>query len=83
MENKSWSLWRHLGCLNRKYKIWTFNILKSKEGLILKLGQLIKYYIKKIFIEKYENVPQKLFLNLHLIMVSSPKCSQVIQRTLF
>ena len=39
-----------------------FSILRSKEDLMLNLGQLIKYYMKKIFIEEYaENMPQKLF----------------------
>ena len=39
-----------------------FSILRSKEDLMLNLGQLIKYYMMKIFIEEYaENMPQKLF----------------------
>ena len=35
-------------CLNRNLNIQIVQYLESKEGLILKLGQLIKYYIEKI-----------------------------------
>ena len=54
-----------------------FNIFRSKEGPICKLGQLINYCIRKIFIENYtENVPQKLVPDLYLMLVNSLKYSQ-------
>lgn len=43
----------------QKYETWIFDILKSKEGR--KLGQVIKYYINRNFVEKYENVQKKSF----------------------
>ena len=43
--------------------------MRSKKVLILKLGQLIKFYIRKLFIEKFvENVHQKLFPDFSLIL---------------
>ena len=43
--------------------------MRSKEVLVLKLGQLIKFYIRKPFIEKFvENVHQKLFPDFSLIL---------------
>ena len=36
----------------RTQKCKLFNILRSKEGLILKLVQLIEYFIRKIFMKK-------------------------------
>ena len=36
-----------------KYKYKLFNILRSKEGgLLLKLGQLMEYYVREISMEK-------------------------------
>ena len=62
-----------------------FEILKSKEGLImiLKLGQLTKYHVKKIFIEKCaENMHQTLVPDLYLILLHSLKYRKSIQETL-
>ena len=54
-----------------------FNIFRSKEGSTCKLGQLMNYCIRKIFIENYtENVPQKLVPYLYLMLVNSVKYSQ-------
>ena len=48
--------------------------MRRKEGLILKLGQLIEFQIKKIFMEKYpENVNQKLIPDPFLIYVIDRK----------
>ena len=59
-----------------------FNTLRSNEGLIHKLGQLTKYYIKKIFMEKYaKNMHQNLVSDLYLILVNIPKYSHCIQGT--
>ena len=53
-EDKPKSLWKLL-----THKL--FDILRSKEGIILRLGQLIKYYISKNFMERYtENLYEKL-----------------------
>ena len=54
-----------------------FNIFRSQEGPICKLGQLINYCIRKIFIESYTaNIPQKLVPDLYLMLVNSLKYSQ-------
>ena len=48
-------------------------LLKRKEGLMLKLCRLVKYHARKKFVEKYdENVQQKLLPNFYLILVNSP-----------
>ena len=60
IEDKSSGLWCHY-LSNQVFKNKLFEILKSKEGLILKLGQFIKYYIGEMF---GENVHQKLVPNL-------------------
>lgn len=53
------------------------------EGLKLKLGQLIKKYIRKIFIETpAKNMHQKLIEDLFLFLVNSLKYNQCIQETL-
>ena len=53
---------------NQKFKNKFFNILRNKEGLMLKLCQLINCYVKEIVIENYaENVYQTLVADLHLI----------------
>ena len=39
-------------CVNMKLKQLLFHILRSEEGIILKLNQLIKYKIRNIFTEK-------------------------------
>ena len=55
-----------------------------KEGMILKFGQLVKYYIRKIFAVSYtEDLPQKLVPDLYSVLINSPKYSQCIQETLF
>ena len=65
------------------FKGLLFNILRSKQDLIMKLGQIIKCFKRKKFIEKYaESVHQKLVPNLNLISIYSPKYSQCIQETL-
>ena len=47
--------------LNRNLTQKLFITFRSKKGLILKLGQLIKYYVQKIFRERNaENVQRKL-----------------------
>ena len=57
--------------------------MKSKEGLIVKLGQFIKYYIKTFFMGKYvENVQHKLVLDLYLVLENYVKYSQCMQETL-
>ena len=59
------------------------NILRSTEDLILKLGQLTWYYVRRIFIEKYVgNVHHRLDTGLYLVLVHSKKFSQCIQETL-
>ena len=63
-------------------KVKFFNIIRSKKVLILELGQSIKYHIRKILIEKYtENVYQRLFPDLYLVLINSPKYSPCIQET--
>ena len=69
-------------CVIRNFKhIHTLlNILQNKEGLILKLRQLIKYYIKRIFIKRYvEYIHHSLLPGLHLVLVNSQKYSPLIQ----
>lgn len=51
LEGKFWSFLAS-SCFNL-FKNKLFNVLKSREGLIMKLSQLINYYIRTIFIEKY------------------------------
>ena len=49
----------------------------------MKLGLLIKYYVRKIFtVNSAENVHQELFSDLYLILLNSGKYSQSIQETL-
>ena len=48
------------------------NMLRSKEGLVSKLGQFIEYFVGEIFIEKYaQNVHQKLVSGYYLIFLNS------------
>ena len=48
-----------------EYNKYDVNICLIKKGLMLKLGQLIKYYMREVFSEKYaERVYQKLVLDL-------------------
>ena len=49
-----------------------FIILRTKEGLMLKFGILIWYYIRKIVIGKNENLYQKLISIICLKLVNSP-----------
>lgn len=47
-------------------------MLRSKEGLVSKLGQFIEYFVGEIFIEKYaQNVHQKLVSGYYLIFLNS------------
>ena len=60
------------------------NILRSKDGVILKFCQLIKYYTIDLVLykenvhgKKYaENVHQKLALDDYIILINSYKCFQ-------
>ena len=61
-----------------KHKL--FDILRSKEGVILTLGELMKYYIRKIFIRKYaDNVPQEILPDFYLILLNNLNYSQCIK----
>ena len=70
-------------CLIKYSKAQMFEILKSKEGLILKLSQLIKYFIWKKFCGKVcwkfapETSPRPLFS-----FWNSLKYSQCVQESL-
>ena len=57
--------------------------MRSKEVLALKSGQLMKYYIQKIFEKTYaKNAKQKLIPDLYLTLVNGLKYNQCIQETL-
>ena len=67
---------------NQKHKLFEF--LRSKESLILKLGQLIKYRIRKTFVVNYaKNMHQKLVPDLYSVLLNTQKYSQCIQQIIF
>ena len=60
-----------------------FNILRRKEGVILKLVQLIEYHKRKNSWKRYlESVHQKLVPGPYLILINGYKYSTCIQETL-
>ena len=67
--------------------IWTgiskhkmFNILRSKERLILKLGQLREYCLKNMFMQKAcRKCSTELLPDYYLVLVNVLKWSQCIQ----
>ena len=71
-------------CLTWKIsKLKFFNILRRKEGLILKLGQLIEYHKRKYSRKRYaQSVHQKLVPEPYLILINGYKYSLCIQETL-
>ena len=57
--------------------------MRSKAGLALKLGQLIKYYKRKVFMKKYdENVHWKLVPDLYWIFRNNLEYCRCIQKSL-
>ena len=59
------SIWFIYYMIYDEYNKYDVNICLIKKGLMLKLGQLIKYYMREVFSEKYaESVYQKLVLDL-------------------
>ena len=51
----------------------------SEEGVILKLGELIKNYVRKIFIEQFaENVHQKVVHDLYLLVVNTFNARNIV-----
>ena len=68
----------------QEFKNKQLNILRSKEGLVLRLNQLVKFYIWKILAKKHaRNVPQQLVPGPYLILVKSPKNNQCIKERFF
>lgn len=62
-------------CVN-EFENKLFTILRINEDLILKLGHLIKFYMRKIFIDYAGKVHQELFPELYFILVNCLKNSK-------
>ena len=80
IENKSWSLWHHQ-LAKQEYNKNTYCMISWEGGMTLKLGQLIKYWIRSIIWKKQysESGDQKLVPNPFLIFKTAQN-SQCMQK---